>query len=246
MRAQHALALEADLLGDALGRDVVRIGDEIDALQLELVERVTREEPKRARADAPVRAPRRRSSSRYVRGSRCELRPMPDAADDDAVDARWPELRWSGDDLAADERAARPPPCTGAGSAGSSARPRGRCSRRRSRRRRPRSTAAARDRRRGAPREQSTNGLGESSQCRGHAAAKADALGQGRLCAVRKPALAGFPTCGRIRRRPTLPGACAPSTIGAGGLNFSVRNGKRCIPAAMTAQIVEVAGRELR
>jgi hypothetical protein len=44
-------------------------------------------------------------------------------------------------------------------------------------------------------------------------------------------------------RRPTLPGACAPSTIGAGGLNFSVRNGKRCIPAAMTAQIVEDASR---
>ena len=42
-----------------------------------------------------------------------------------------------------------------------------------------------------------------------------------------------------IRRRPTLPGACAPSTIGAGGLNFSVRNGKRWVPAAMTAQIVE-------
>src|SRR5215207_3946228 len=42
-------------------------------------------------------------------------------------------------------------------------------------------------------------------------------------------------------RRPTLPGACAPSTIGAGGLNFSVRNGKRCTPAAMAAQIVEVA-----
>ena len=41
-------------------------------------------------------------------------------------------------------------------------------------------------------------------------------------------------------RCPTLPGACAPSTIGAGGLNFSVRNGKRCIPAAMTAQVVEV------
>nr|ANA07969.1 hypothetical protein 5G12_007 [uncultured bacterium 5G12] len=39
-------------------------------------------------------------------------------------------------------------------------------------------------------------------------------------------------------RRPTLPGACAPSTIGASGLNFSVRNGKRCFPAAMTAQIV--------
>ena len=39
------------------------------------------------------------------------------------------------------------------------------------------------------------------------------------------------------RRRPTLPGACAPSTIGAGGLNFSVRNGKRCFPAAMTAEL---------
>ena len=45
--------------------------------------------------------------------------------------------------------------------------------------------------------------------------------------------------CEKGGRRPTLPGACAPSTIGAGGLNFSVRNGKRCIPAAMTAQIVE-------
>jgi hypothetical protein len=40
------------------------------------------------------------------------------------------------------------------------------------------------------------------------------------------------------RRRPTLPGGCPPSTIGAGGLNFSVRNGKRCNPAAITAEIV--------
>ncbi len=44
-----------------------------------------------------------------------------------------------------------------------------------------------------------------------------------------------------IRRRPTLPGGCPPSTIGAGGLNFSVRNGKRCTPAAMTAEIVKRA-----
>ncbi len=43
-----------------------------------------------------------------------------------------------------------------------------------------------------------------------------------------------------IRRRPTLPGACAPSTIGAGGLNFSVRNGKRYSPAAMTAELSKV------
>ena len=34
------------------------------------------------------------------------------------------------------------------------------------------------------------------------------------------------------RRRPTLPGPCEPSTIGAEGLNFSVRNGKRCFPLA--------------
>src|SRR6266576_3579029 len=40
----------------------------------------------------------------------------------------------------------------------------------------------------------------------------------------------------RSRRRPTLPGGCPPSTIGAGGLNCSVRNGKRCTPAAITAE----------
>ena len=54
------------------------------------------------------------------------------------------------------------------------------------------------------------------------------------------------PFVGIIRRRPTLPGACAPSTIGAGGLNFSVRNGKRCTPDAMTAETCQVgAGRRL-
>src|SRR5579884_1325066 len=35
------------------------------------------------------------------------------------------------------------------------------------------------------------------------------------------------------RRRPTLPGPCGPSTIGAEGLNGSVRNGKRCFPLAI-------------
>src|SRR5215213_7760152 len=35
------------------------------------------------------------------------------------------------------------------------------------------------------------------------------------------------------RRRPTLPGGCPPSTIGAEWLNCSVRNGKRCLPLAM-------------
>ena len=37
----------------------------------------------------------------------------------------------------------------------------------------------------------------------------------------------------KARRRPTLPGALAPSTIGAGGLNFCVRNGNRCGPSAI-------------
>jgi hypothetical protein len=35
------------------------------------------------------------------------------------------------------------------------------------------------------------------------------------------------------RRRPTLPGGCPPSTIGAGGLNFRVRDGNGCGPTAM-------------
>jgi hypothetical protein len=46
----------------------------------------------------------------------------------------------------------------------------------------------------------------------------------------------------KIRRRPTLPGGCPPSTIGAGGLNCSVRNGKRCTPAAMTTGTCEGMG----
>ncbi len=35
------------------------------------------------------------------------------------------------------------------------------------------------------------------------------------------------------RRRPTLPGPFGPSTIGAEGLNCSVRKGKRCFPLAI-------------
>ena len=40
-------------------------------------------------------------------------------------------------------------------------------------------------------------------------------------------------------RRPTLPQGCPSSTIGLAELNYSVRNGKRCTPAGMTAEIVE-------
>ena len=67
MRAKDAFALEPDLLGDALGRDVVRIGDEIETLELEVVERVTREQAQRSRADSPTARRRPRSSSPSVR-----------------------------------------------------------------------------------------------------------------------------------------------------------------------------------
>ena len=40
-----------------------------------------------------------------------------------------------------------------------------------------------------------------------------------------------------IRRRPTLPGTLVPSTIGAGGLNFRVRDGNGCDPSAMATEI---------
>src|SRR6266571_6281863 len=51
-----------------------------------------------------------------------------------------------------------------------------------------------------------------------------------------KPPEGGF--VNKDRRRPTLPGGCPPSTIGAEGLNGSVRNGKRCFPLAMATEIV--------
>jgi hypothetical protein len=42
---------------------------------------------------------------------------------------------------------------------------------------------------------------------------------------------------GEIRRRPTLPGRIHPSTIGAGRLNFRVRNGNGCDPVAIATEI---------
>ena len=47
-------------------------------------------------------------------------------------------------------------------------------------------------------------------------------------------------------RGPTLPGAFAPSTIGAGGLNFRVRDGNGCDPSALPTRnfivVVEKTG----
>ena len=48
------------------------------------------------------------------------------------------------------------------------------------------------------------------------------------------------------RRRPTLPPRCQGSTIGAGGLNFRVRNGTGCLPSAMTAETVSPRRAELQ
>ena len=53
VRAEDALALEADLLRAALRGDVVRVGDQLEPLELELVEAPAREQPERSGAQAP-------------------------------------------------------------------------------------------------------------------------------------------------------------------------------------------------
>src|SRR5262249_43689025 len=52
----------------------------------------------------------------------------------------------------------------------------------------------------------------------------------------RKPPEGGFRK--ESRRRPTLPPRHQGSTIGAGGLNFRVRNGTGCLPSAMATETV--------
>ena len=46
-----------------------------------------------------------------------------------------------------------------------------------------------------------------------------------------------------FRRRPTLPGGLPPSTIGADGLNFRVRDGNGCDPVAMVTGNLSSSGR---
>src|SRR5690606_9099625 len=53
----------------------------------------------------------------------------------------------------------------------------------------------------------------------------------------RRTPVSGGPSQVRARRRPTLPGPLDPSTIGAGGLNFRVRNGNGWDPSAMATEI---------
>ena len=53
MGAEDALAQETDLLGDALRSDVVRIREQIDALELEHVERDVAQSSRTARVHVP-------------------------------------------------------------------------------------------------------------------------------------------------------------------------------------------------
>src|SRR5437867_202335 len=48
----------------------------------------------------------------------------------------------------------------------------------------------------------------------------------------------GGPSSRVSRRRPTLPPRLRSSTIGAGGLNFRVRNGTGCLPSAKATETV--------
>jgi hypothetical protein len=81
VRPQNPLALEADLLGDALRRVIVGIRDQIDPLKPTLVERVATEQTERPRA----RAPSTRPSSDPIAEPRAVLGDIesdPDPADD--------------------------------------------------------------------------------------------------------------------------------------------------------------------
>jgi hypothetical protein len=63
-----------------------------------------------------------------------------------------------------------------------------------------------------------------SATARGGPARGPPDMARGRPCGRPRPG--GFP------RRPTLPPGCPGSTIGAGGLNFRVRNVSGCVPSA--------------
>ena len=55
------------------------------------------------------------------------------------------------------------------------------------------------------------------------------------------PSNACFQTLRSVWQRPTLPGPCGPSTIGAEGLNFRVRNGNGWDPLAIVTNYVRLS-----
>ena len=195
-------------------------------------------EAQRARADAlPARTPRR-SSTRSSRDSRASSGPSRSRRRR-ARRASIARALVLGSNLATNERTRILLGVRDAESSESSARPRGRCSRRRA----PSTSSSVHGRSTRSPSRSSTRrSLGKDSRDEGVLGLPRKSRRSERLCTFARSGIRarGFLICAKTGRRPTLPGACAPSTIGAGGLNFSVRNGKRCIPAAMTAQVVEV------
>ncbi len=69
-------------------------------------------------------------------------------------------------------------------------------------------------------------------------------------CTQKRPPFGGL-WLKRSRRRPTLPPRLQGSTIGAGGLNFRVRDGTGCFPSAMTTETLgstrcETCGKRVR
>jgi hypothetical protein len=75
--------------------------------------------------------------------------------------------------------------------------------------------------------EPRARGRGVAAPREARAGGSAPPIGRSRAATKRGPGVT------KNRRRPTLPGGCPPSTIGAEWLNCSVRNGKRCLPLAM-------------
>jgi len=102
VRTQDAFALEANLLGNSLGRAIVRIGHEIDALKPEFLERMPSEQSKGTRAGA-VAPCRGRDPVTHRRAISMRIRTHSDAADDapSELDGKGPML---GPHLATDER----------------------------------------------------------------------------------------------------------------------------------------------
>ena len=84
VRTKHSLAPKADLLGHALRRKVVGIRDEVDALHVEILERMPGEKSQRTSAD-PTPALGRGNPVPHRRAILVRVEAHPDASDDATV-----------------------------------------------------------------------------------------------------------------------------------------------------------------
>ena len=103
VRAQHSFALETDLLRNALGREVVRIGDQLEPLQPQVFERVLGEKPKCSRSDTTTA----RFAGAPVADVTCArvVDAHPDRSDDASILDDRELLRADPRNLSLDERA---------------------------------------------------------------------------------------------------------------------------------------------